>query len=109
MYEKKGGAVGQLKLSKAEIIENIYNKVEDVSKKKIHTIIDMIFNEVKKGIAEDKIIELRGFGTFEIKLRRARVKVRNPKTGDILPGKNHGVIIFRPGQDLKKIVWPMRE
>jgi nucleoid DNA-binding protein len=100
--------VGQLKLTKAEIIENIYDKVDDVSKKRIHTIIDLIFNEIKRGIAEDKIIELRGFGTFEIKLRKARKKVRNPKTGEILPGKNHGVIIFRPGQDLKKITWPMR-
>jgi integration host factor subunit beta len=100
--------VGQLKLTKAEIIENIYDQVEDVSKKRIHSIIDIIFNEIKKGIADDKIIELRGFGTFEIKLRKARSTVRNPKTGDILPGKSHGVVIFRPGQDLKKIVWPMR-
>lgn len=101
--------MGQLKLTKAEIIENIYDKVEDVPKNRIHAIIDLIFDEIKKGISEDKIIELRGFGTLEIKLRKARMKVRNPKTGAILPGKNHGVIVFRPGQDLKKIVWPMRE
>lgn len=100
--------MGQLKLTKAEIIENIYDKVEDVSKKRIHTIIDFIFDEIKKGIAEDRIIELRGFGTFELKLRKARTTVRNPKTGVTLPGKSHGVVIFRPGQELKKITWPMR-
>ena len=101
--------MGQLKLTKADIVENLYEKVEDVSRKKIHNLLDLFIAEIKEGISEDKIIELRGFGTFEIKLRRARSKVRNPKTGETFPGKNHGVVIFRPGQELKKIAWPMRE
>lgn len=109
ILNKKGDTVEKLKLTKADIVENIYDKIEDVSRKKIRTIFDFIIDEIKKGVVDDKIIELRGFGTFEIKLRRARSTVRNPKTGEIFPGKNHGVVIFRPGQDLKKIAWPMRE
>lgn len=99
----------QLKLTKADIVERLYEKEDEVSKKKIHMLFDLIIDEIKQGIVDDKIIELRGFGTFEIKLRRARSKVRNPKTGETFPGKNHGVVIFRPGQDLKKVAWPMRE
>ena len=101
--------MGQLKLTKADIVDSIYEKADDLTRKKIHMLIDLIIDEIKKGVVEDKIIELRGFGTFEIKLRKARSTVRNPKTGETFPGKNHGVVIFRPGQDLKKIAWPMRE
>lgn len=101
--------MSKTKFTKAEIVDSIFEEVDDVSKKKIHTIIDLLFEKIKSGVSEDKIIELRGFGTFEIKLRRARSTVRNPKTGEIFPGKNHGVVIFRPGQEMKKIAWPMRK
>jgi nucleoid DNA-binding protein len=107
--EWKGGAVDQKKLTKAEIVVNVHEKVDDLTKKKIYNILDFILKEIKKGIKEDKIVELRGFGTFEIKLRRAKRQVRNPKTGDIYPGEHHGIVVFRPGQELKEIAWPMRE
>lgn len=102
-----------VKLTKAEIVETIYDetneKSSDLSRKNIQKIMDQVFEQIKQGLKQDKIIELRGFGTFEIKLRRGREEVRNPKTGEIFPGKNHGVVSFRPGQELKQVAWPMRE
>jgi integration host factor subunit beta len=99
--------VGVDKLTKAEIIEQIYPKVR-VSKKNIHTILDLFFGEVKNGLLEDRVIELRGFGTFEIKTRKGR-KARNPKTGDTVQVENHGVAVFRPGRELKQKAWSLRE
>jgi len=92
--------VGEEKLTKAEIIENLSPLIK-VSKKDIHTILDLFFEEVKKGLLRDKIIELRGFGTFEIKMRKGR-KARNPKTGASVEVVNHGVAVFRPGRELKQ-------
>ena len=97
------------KLNKAEIVEGIYEQSTDLSKKQILNLLDIFFAQIIKGIQEDRIIELRGLGTFEVRLRRARKKVRNPKTGEIFEGKDHGVVTFRPGQELKRIAWPMRE
>ena len=68
------------KLSKAEIVENIFPLVK-VSKKNIHQIIDLFFEQIKAGLLGDRVIELRGLGTFEIRTRKGR-KARNPKTGD---------------------------
>jgi integration host factor subunit beta len=99
--------VGVDKLTKAEIIEQIYPKVR-VSKKNIHTILDLFFGEVKNGLLEDRVIELRGFGTFEIKTRKGR-KARNPKTGDTVQVENHGVAVFRPGRELKQKAWSLRK
>lgn len=95
------------KLTKAEIIENIYDKL-GVNRKDIHEIVDEFFEEVKAGLQNEKIVELRGFGTFEIRARKGREKARNPKTGEIVPVSAHGVAVFRPGKGLKQIAWPLR-
>ena len=83
------------KLTKATIIENLHNK--------------QLFEEIKDGLKEDRVIELRGFGTFEIRTRKGRDKARNPKTGDIVAVETHGVAIFRPGKELKDAVWNLRD
>jgi len=98
--------VAREKLSKAEIVENIYPAVK-VSKKNIHRIIDLFFEQIKNGLLTDKVIELRGLGTFEIRTRKGR-KARNPKTGDSVTIHNHGVAHFRPGRELKQKVWELR-
>ena len=95
------------KLTKADIIENIYAN-SGLSRKNIHLVIDQVFEQIKKGLDDDKVVELRGFGTFEIRLRKGRQRARNPKTGEVFPVQNHGVPVFRPGQELKQIAWPMR-
>ena len=94
------------KLSKAEIVENIFPLVK-VSKKNIHNIIDLFFDQIKTGLLGDRVIELRGLGTFEIRTRKGR-KARNPKTGDSVVIGNHGVAHFRPGRELKQKVWDLR-
>ncbi len=97
-----------MKFTKAEIVNNIYESV-DVNKKDIHLIIDKFFGEVKDALVDEKIVELRGFGTFEVKTRKAREKARNPKTGEIVPVDSHGVTVFRPGKELKELTWNIKD
>ncbi len=92
------------KLTKAAIIENINEKL-GVNKIEIHQIIDELFEEIKDGLKSNRIIELRGFGTFEVRIRKGREKARNPKTGDVVSVDRHGVAIFRAGKELKDFVW----
>ena len=94
------------KLTKAVIIENIHDKL-GVSRADIHAVIDELFEEVKDGLKQDRIIELRGFGTFEVRVRKGREKARNPKTGDVVSVNKHGVAIFRAGKELKDYVWDL--
>lgn len=96
------------KLTKAEIVENISESVA-VSKKDIHAIIDAFFDEVKSALVADKVVEFRGFGTFEIRTRKGRERARNPKTGETVQVKNHGAVVFRPGKELKEASWSLRE
>lgn len=97
------------KLTKAEIIENISVRLScessSLSKSDIHAVLDEFFIEVKSGLSASRVVELRGFGTFELRLRKGRDKARNPRTGEALSVKSHSVAIFRPGKDLKEKVW----
>ena len=92
------------KLTKADIVDAIYNKT-GTDRKEIRDIVDLFIEEVKAALVSRKIIELRGFGTFEIKIRKGRQKARNPKTGESLSVNSHGVALFRAGQELRRDVW----
>ena len=104
----EGWVLAGSKLTKAEIIESIYEKL-GINRKDIHNIVDEFFEEIKNGLQDDKVVELRGFGTFEIRTRKGRERARNPKTGEIVPVSAHGVAVFRPGKELKTIAWPLRK
>ncbi len=96
------------KLTKAAIIENLHSKL-GLNRSDIHAVIDELFEEVKEGLKDNRVIELRGFGTFEVRIRKGREKARNPKTGDVVAVDRHGVAIFRPGKELKDEVWKLTE
>ncbi|KGM43256.1 Integration host factor alpha/beta [Olavius algarvensis spirochete endosymbiont] len=98
----------QVKMTKGEIIEHIHDGESGATRGTIHCVIDSFFEEVKNALSDDRVVELRGFGTFEIRTRKGREKARNPKTGELVPVKTHGVTVFRPGKELREIAWNLR-
>ena len=98
------------KVTKNDVVENIYNDTGfDITKKDIHIIVDKVFEEIKKALLNDQTVELRGFGTFEVRTRRGREKAHNPKTGEQVSVEVHGAAVFRPGKELKSSVWALRK
>lgn len=95
------------KITKNTIIENIY-KNTDCDKKDISVVIDSFLQEVKNSLENGYTIELRGFGTFEPRLRKGRKVARNPKTGEKLCVEPHYVAAFRAGQSLKENLWSLK-
>ena len=95
------------KFTKAEIVDAIYEKV-GIDRKDIRKVVDLFIEEVKGALIANKVIELRGFGTFEVKIRKGRRKARNPKTGENLSVNSHGIAAFRPGRELKQDVWNLK-
>ncbi len=95
------------KLTKAEIVENIHDQL-GTDRKDIHAIIDEFFEEIKDALANGRTTELRGFGTFEVRIRKGRDKARNPKTGETVSVESHGVAVFRAGKELKDALWELR-
>ena len=92
------------KCTKADLIEALYSSLDPDSKttrKEVHFLIGGIFEEISKAMLGGKAVELRGVGTFEVKLKKGRSRARNPKAGETVEVKDHGVARFRPGRELK--------
>ncbi len=92
------------KQTKSELVEKIYERT-GCELKDIRSVIDQFLDEIKNALENDQSVELRGFGTFEIRDRKGREKARNPKTGETVRVKDHAVVAFRAGKDLKNSVW----
>ena len=90
------------KLTKAELIKNI-NDSTGIDAVSIGIVINQMFEELKEALIDDRTIELRGFGTFEPKIRKAKV------TAQPCSVEAHRVATFKQGQELKKALWSMRD
>ena len=95
------------KSTKADIVDAIYEKTS-INRKEIYNVVDLFIEEIKAALVSQKVIELRGFGTFEIRIRKGRRKARNPKTGETIAVHSHGIAAFRPGKELKQDVWNLQ-
>jgi len=95
------------KVTKADIVDAVYQKI-GMNRKEIGMVMDRVLSEIKDALMESRTIELRGFGTFEVKMRKARPR-RNPRTGEIIAVRSHGNVTFRPGRELKQDAWMLTD
>lgn len=89
-------------MTKAELVEEV--SVETgISKNHTAIIVDGLLDAVSRALSEGKHLEIRGFGTFKVRERRAR-RARNPRSGTevMVPAKL--VPVFKPSKELKGMV-----
>jgi integration host factor subunit beta len=92
------------KLTKADLLRKMMD-VGDLDSETAFKLYAEIFKEIKTALIKGRVVELRGFGTFSIKTRKGRVRARNPRTGEPVAVSNHGVVVFRPGKELRAQAW----
>ncbi|MCR4947776.1 MAG: integration host factor subunit beta [Treponema sp.] len=96
-----------LKITKSDLVDAVY-KSTDVEKQVIAEVVDSFLLQTRAALERGGTIELRGFGTFEPRLRKGRAVARNPKTGEKLSVEPHYVAAFRAGQILKEKLWNLK-
>jgi integration host factor subunit beta len=94
--------------TKAEIVDSIYTKT-GINRKEIRNVVELFIGEIRDALVKGRVIELRGFGTFEVKVRKGRQEARNPRTGETFPINSHGIALFRAGQKLQQDVWNLKQ
>ena len=100
--------MSESKITKGDLVDAVY-KSTDVEKQIIQKIIDSFLLHTRESLETGDTIELRGFGTFEARLRKGRSEARNPKTGEKLSVEPHYVAAFRAGQLLKEKLWNLKK
>ena len=71
--------LGEVKMTKAELVEKVSGQI-NLTKKQTEVIVNTVFQSITESLSEGKKVELRGFGSFRIRERNARLG-RNPKSG----------------------------
>jgi nucleoid DNA-binding protein len=65
--------------------------------------VQMVLDGITQTLLDEGRIELRNFGVFEVKRRRAR-KARNPRTGEKVSVPERSVVTFKPGREMEQRV-----
>ena len=89
-------------VSKADLVNKV---VEDTGmrKKDVKTVVDSMVDQISTHLNDDYKVQLTGFGTFEVRERKARTGVKPGTTDRIdIPASKYPA--FKPGKDLKERV-----
>ena len=100
--------MSEKKVTKSDLVDAVY-KSTDVEKQIVSKVVDSLLLHTREELEKGSTIELRGFGTFEVRLRKGRAVARNPKTGEKLSVEPHYVAAFRAGQILKDKLWNLKK
>ena len=87
-------------MTKAEIIDSVYERVGGFSKKEAAEVVEAVFEEMKEILAAGEKIKISGFGNFVVRDKNARAG-RNPQTGQEITISARRVLTFKPSQVLK--------
>jgi len=90
-------------MTKSELIEVIARKQSNLSHKDIELAVKTILEQMTHTLEERERIEIRGFGSFSLHLRSARLG-RNPKTGEPVELPEKSVPHFKAGKELRERV-----
>lgn len=82
--------------TKREIVKSIAERAA-LTQAQTSEVIELLLEAIRETVIEEKRVELRNFGVFELKVRRAR-KARNPLTGETLAVPERQAVVFRPGR-----------
>ena len=89
-------------MTRADLVEKVANKI-NLTKKQTEVIVNTVFQSITDSLSKGDKVELRGFGSFRIRERNARVG-RNPKSGEKVEVPAKKVPFFKAGKELRALV-----
>lgn len=89
-------------MTKKEIVKQISERA-NLTQLKTKEIVQWTFDAIIETLATEGRIELRNFGVFEVRERKAR-KARNPRTGEPVEVEPKNVVTFQPGKEMEERV-----
>jgi len=90
-------------LTKSDLIETLSNSQSHLERRDVELAVKGILEKMSAELASGNRIEIRGFGSFSLHFRAARIG-RNPKSGDAVALAGKHVPHFKPGKELRERV-----
>jgi integration host factor subunit beta len=85
---------------KKELVNEVSTKLS-IHKQDVTSALDIMLDTMEKALKEERRIEVRGFGSFAVRKRKAR-STKNPKTGTIMNIPERKTIHFTMSKSLKE-------
>ena len=86
-------------MTKQDIVEDISLRT-GLTKKEVGEALELFLARIGQTLSEGNHLEIRGFGTFKVTERKARM-ARNPRTGEAVPVPARRVPVFKVSKMLK--------
>lgn len=87
-------------MTRAELIKLLADDNPTLYLSDVERVVDTIFNEISDALANGGRVEIRGFGSFTVKERTARIG-RNPRTGEAVDVPEKRLPAFKTGKQLQ--------
>ena len=96
----KGNATDRPGLTKADLIDAVYQRHGGLTKHEATEIVEAIFNTVKTTLGDGRPVRIKNFGSFEVLARPGRMGV-DPTSGAKIFIEAHKGLSFRPARRLR--------
>jgi integration host factor subunit beta len=89
-------------MTRADLTEEVYQAI-GMPLKESDVVVCAIFDSIVRALRSGDKVEIRGFGSFHTRQRRARIG-RNPRTGARVEVPPKRIPFFKPSEELRKLV-----
>ena len=86
---------------KSELIQHIAEQNPHLYHRDVERIVNTILDEIVRAMSDGNRVELRGFGAFSVKYRKART-ARNPRSGEPVRVAEKKAPFFKTGKELRE-------
>lgn len=88
---------------RSELIDKLHDENPHLTRNDMERVVAVVLESITQTLERGARVELRGFGAFSVRHRKARAG-RNPRTGeDVFVPEKH-VPFFRTGKDLRESI-----
>lgn len=87
-------------MTKSELIKRLKERCDSLYMKDVTLVVETVLDEISGALGRGDRVELRGFGSFSSRRRKART-ARNPKSGETVVLGERNTVYFRPGKELR--------
>jgi integration host factor subunit alpha len=95
-------------MTKAEIVQVLYERVGGCSKREAATLVDATFEIMKETLGGGEHVKVSGFGKFALRDKRERPG-RSPQTGEAITIEERRVLSFKASPSLRAVMNPEAE
>jgi integration host factor subunit beta len=90
-------------MKRSELVRRLAGRFPALQPRDAYSAVNLICEAMAQVLRDGRRIEIRGFGSFAVNYRKARLN-RNPRTGERVQVPPKHVPHFKTGKELRKMV-----